>query len=652
MAGLVDLAQERGGVLVTVALMLPVLIGVSGFALDIGHWFGHKRHLQVQADASALAAASQFRYPCDNAAIINTATDYSGTKYNAQIADTPPDQVHRQFNSATWYNQPQTDPTVDTAPPCTSKMVDVKLTETDLPWFLKATQVVPFINAHARVSIFQKATSTGLLPISAIDVNPKAARAYFVDETTSPPTVIASTPLAPSGTSGGLATWSNPMDSSGVPRPVSVNIPSRDIGVRIALSGSTSTTCGDPLVACYDASSANGVVHIRGYDPASAATASAPQLRGAALYGDSCEDGYFTATAASYPCTVGMRAAIDFGGPPVSGTLVAATLPGSKAQYPLVLSNGEWSGGGIPIAQAMGPVKISLGWGTGCTTAKLSSCTATGTFDSAQRAYSASDAGSGPLKSVSVSENGVPDANSFPRCAAPATCPRDLVVTIGITGSLQNAQAITDPIVPLKIVSGNGSQTQALDCDDKLSKLRDELAGGCAPKYTDNQGTPCPAGATALWSTAQPWQCVAINTGQAPNQVAAGLNLRILGSNKPATCTDPNQWSKFGTNAWPPAGDPRIVQVFLTPFGSFSGSGGNTVPVTRFATFYITGWTGQGSGFDNPCQGNGDDPVPNGDAGTIVGHFIAYVDNVNNGGAGSELCDFNTLGSCVAVLTR
>ena len=89
-------------------------------------------------------------------------------------------------------------------------------------------------------------------------------------------------------------------------------------------------------------------------------------------------------------------------------------------------------------------------------------------------------------------------------------------------------------------------------------------------------------------------------------------------------------------------GDPRIVQVFLTPFGSFNGSGNTTVPVTNFATFYVTGWTAQGGGFANPCQGNGDDPVPGNDAGYIVGHFIKYVFALNTGGGSGELCDFTS----------
>jgi hypothetical protein len=141
---------------------------------------------------------------------------------------------------------------------------------------------------------------------------------------------------------------------------------------------------------------------------------------------------------------------------------------------------------------------------------------------------------------------------------------------------------------------------------------------------------------------------VAIQTGSATNQVPAGMNQRILGSDKPSSCTAPNHWNLFPNID---VHDPRIVQLVVTPFGSFSGSGNTTVPVTDFATFYVTGWTASGSGFGNPCQGNGDDPVPNNDAGYIVGHFIKYIQTLNTGG-GTTSCDTNAFGACVAVLTR
>jgi hypothetical protein len=78
---------------------------------------------------------------------------------------------------------------------------------------------------------------------------------------------------------------------------------------------------------------------------------------------------------------------------------------------------------------------------------------------------------------------------------------------------------------------------------------------------------------------------VDIRTGQAVNQVAARMNQRILGTDKPTTCTSPNHWSSFPNLS---KSDRRIVSVFLTPFGTFQGSGSGTVPIQDFGTFYVT----------------------------------------------------------------
>jgi hypothetical protein len=252
---------------------------------------------------------------------------------------------------------------------------------------------------------------------------------------------------------------------------------------------------------------------------------------------------------------------------------------------------------------------------------------------------------SGPIQGVQVSESGVGGANSFQ-----VGTTHTLTVQIGILGSLQYASSVNDPIVSLRVV---GNQNQSLDCDPGYTNLKDELANGCRPQYTKNSGFACPT-QTTLWASAQPWPCVAIDTGHATNQVSEGMNLRVLGASKPNTCTQPNNWSQFPNL---PIGDPRIVAVFLTPFGSFDGTGGNTtVPTTNFAFFYVTGWTGQGNGFNNPCQGNGDDPVPNNDPAVIVGHFIKYVQTINTGGGGPGFCDLSqgslNTGACVAVLTQ
>ena len=103
---------------------------------------------------------------------------------------------------------------------------------------------------------------------------------------------------------------------------------------------------------------------------------------------------------------------------------------------------------------------------------------------------------------------------------------------------------------------------------------------------------------------------------------------------------------------WNPNGDKRIVGVYLTAYGAFSHTAGTslTIPITDFATFYITGY--DGSPCTNPpvaATDHPDDPIP--DKGTIVGHFIKYVDRLNTGG-GTTPCDANTFGSCVPVMTK
>ena len=65
---------------------------------------------------------------------------------------------------------------------------------------------------------------------------------------------------------------------------------------------------------------------------------------------------------------------------------------------------------------------------------------------------------------------------------------------------------------------------------------------------------------------------------------------------------------------------------------------------SRLATHgRVTGWHGSQS----TCPG--DDLAPDK---SIVGHFIKYVEVLNDGSAGEEHCELTQLGSCVAVLTN
>ncbi len=701
-----QLSDPKGAALVIFAIWLPVLALFGTFVLDVGNWFVHKRHLQTQADAGALAAGGSFNQ-CfgsgGSTAVENMARRYAGdpgasSGYNAQVGGSNRGTLTIRINNKVYaVGGPGPDDTVE-APACTAEMVDVKATEANLPLFLGVIpsflnlRLLPAINAHARVEVRSETSSRGALPVGVPDVNPISAVATFVDDSTgaalSGCTDSASSVALPTCTvpllrgitlGNGVVVW----DSTGSVATVPVGV--TNVGVRIALAGTAlcnptatpqcgaavsaaagSALCNQVLVTCYEIGSATSLVRIRGWSSTpSGAQPSPPQARSVRLVpGGGCADPYFSSDKELCP-NVQIAAHVDVGSLAASSVVITA-FGGGCPNKGCTLTHGTgdlWTSGDIAIS-GTGVVPFTLAWeeqsgtvtGLGaCNNKGNNPCKGTFSPDPMRRSYIGTDALSGPIKLLQVwnYDGGAPGtfwADSFQSDATPNT--HKLAIKLGITASLGNATSVADPIVALRVIGG--SQNQSLDCDPNYSNLYQELANGCRPTYARNTGTPCPGNASALWGTPQPWPCVAVQTGNATNQVPRGLNLRVLGNEKPNVCPAAgqpghNNWSMFPNL---PVGDPRIIQVFLTPFGSFSGSGSTTVPVVNFATFYLTGWTGQGSGFNNPCQGNGDDPVPNNDPGTIVGHFIKYIDALNTGGGGTDLCDFNAFGNCVSVLTR
>ena len=52
--------DERGSILLFVIGFVPVAFAMAAFVIDVGNGAEHRRHLQLQADAGALAAAQEF----------------------------------------------------------------------------------------------------------------------------------------------------------------------------------------------------------------------------------------------------------------------------------------------------------------------------------------------------------------------------------------------------------------------------------------------------------------------------------------------------------------------------------------------------------------------------------------------------------------
>ena len=675
MSAVQRLGSDRGATLVIVATWLPVLVLFITFALDVGNWFEHKRHLQLQADAGALAAGGSFNAcaadwlvggTSGSTTLTNAARAYSGDPgsggaYNSQVGGSNRGTVTIRINSKTYQTGgPGPDDTV-AQPPCQALMVDVKATEARLPLFFGFVpnflhmDVLPAANAHARVQIFQVSAATGGLPLAVPDINPKHVSVTFVDE------AAGGTPLAGCANSctflltgptpaNGLSTWS----SNG---PVSIPVPSGggSIGMRVNVGGGAFSTCPNAGVICYDFGSNNGLVFIRGYLPTggSATQPNSPIVRGAWPTTASCNGSSFFSLTGTSTCSLGIAATVDFG----TGT-VDPTKPksqgGVKAQLSAVVNGTTvamaydattkiWSTPqtAFPMAANAGPLQVSLNWGEQdgqvtvngslktCTTNKNNPCT--GTFSGVQRVFGATDDRSGPVKAIALSESG--GAAGSPYALTPGT--HNLTVQVGLKPSLSIAR-VGDPPALLRLASTSGSHTYALDCGG--GNFRDQIVNGCATTYQINQADICPDPANPT-----PPDCVPVATGDKTGQLDQGMDQRFgTGS----SCA-PNNWASY-PNLNP--ADRRIVPLIVTDFGAFNGSGGSPasdVPVRTFATFYITGWDGSN------CSGNEPFPGPGTSTkGDIWGHFVKGIAGINTGGGGGTTCDVNALGECVAVLTK
>ena len=181
-----------------------MLFGLGAIVLDIGNWYVHKRHLQTQVDAAALAAAPSFSScffdpTAANLAIASTALSYAGdtardpSSVNQQVQT--PGNVRVTLNSQRYWaaGDPATptttgygiatDPVGDNSAgtPCATSTLDVKATDADVPKLFSWLGIRPDIKAHARVEIHQVKEESGFLPLAVPEIDPAYVYAIFVD---------------------------------------------------------------------------------------------------------------------------------------------------------------------------------------------------------------------------------------------------------------------------------------------------------------------------------------------------------------------------------------------------------------------------------------------------------------------------------------
>jgi hypothetical protein len=144
-----SLRSEDGGVLVMVTIWLRSSSS-SSFSSSTSATGSSTSAAQSQADASALAAARTFA----SVRISRSSTGRASTRVHIAVGHHVQPAGCRR-TTRTHHDElatnNQSSPSTHSAHglSCTAGMIDVKLTETDLPWYFGFGKVVSFINAHA-----------------------------------------------------------------------------------------------------------------------------------------------------------------------------------------------------------------------------------------------------------------------------------------------------------------------------------------------------------------------------------------------------------------------------------------------------------------------------------------------------------------------
>ncbi len=648
-SNLVDRARdERGGVVVLFALLIPTFLLVFAIATDVGNWFVHRRHLQMQVDAAALAGGSLFGncFSTDstmaagaNAAIEDEAARYAGlasSPYNLQVGGGS-SNVAVAYNSQTFPGGagPGADDT-ETNPPCLTPhlMFDVKETERNVPYLLAGVLsdagLLPEVQVHARARVQLKKVQilAGELPLAVPDVNPTHVAVTFVDEAGADGNSLGTYSLAKGSPSNGLNLWSGTANVAVPTLPGSGAAKSGElIGMRVSVGG-VDGSCGLNVQAgtgfiCYDWSNGTGLVAVRDY-PTSTGTLTAPVIkavwgvsRAACSLGNSSPFFSDATLAGATSCPMDLFVDVSAGANYANGTLTATINGVTRTMVAPATATGDWTS---PAAQPFsipadgGPYSVDLNWAcpSGCGNKGI-------TFTGVQRVFSGDDTDSGPVETIDVSEAGA-------RTYSAAAGSHSFAVTIGLKGSLDLSTSAQT--VALRLTGG--SRTTAIDCDGTgANAWRTAIVNGCQTPYQINSSDLCPDPSPP----SGPADCVPVETGKMANSAASALNTRFAG------CPADN-WPSYTDT------DPRIVKLMITDYSALDGSGKTTIPVQDFAAFYVTGWDGANCGNNQPWPFAGSS-----DKGDIWGHFIKYIQPDPNAVA-KDVCDPKGLTPCIPVLVK
>ena len=531
-------AREHGQVTVFFALLIPVLFAIAAIVLDVGNWYVHKRHLQTQVDAAALAAGPAFvgcfhDATAANLAIASRALAFAGDtlrpgKYSPTAAEgttnlqvQEPGDVRIALNSSTYWTDanglvPGTngyglDNTLDSGDadllgdPCNERYLDVKATDDDAPLLWGLIPATPSPKSKAKVEVHDIESFIGMLPWAVPEIDPARVAALFVNEDNGS---IIRTQLLNKADDPSLP-WSEWQTAAGY-TSLTLGTPNDNTGVIILVSKNDSDPldnvpntiagyCGQSpgLVSCYGRPVAqnNGVSFIHAYNGGDNGTLADPIVRGVELTNVDCSTPgsapYFTLDG---DCTAHISATIDFGvagNPAAFPNCVEVTAsPGGNMTY-----TGDTPAGttfeatmSLPAFTGRTQTILDLNWKSRNPTRANCSQQLTGSFDKVAAPYVA-NGGSGPIQYLDLAayygNSGLPvgDANSVEK-NDPGNPTYDYVVTVGLPQPLQ-VLPYTAPSLLLRMASPSGSQNRAFDCDKNVN-FADEIINGCETRYIEN----------------------------------------------------------------------------------------------------------------------------------------------------------------------
>ena len=418
--------NESGQVLVFFALLIPVIFAIGAIVIDVGNWYVHKRHLQTQVDAAALASGPQFvgcfnDPAAANLAIASRALAYAGdTLRPGQYGPgAPPSTTNLQFqepndvrvalNANRYWDKADglvpgmdgygLDNTLDSADadllgdPCNERYLDAKATDDDAPPIWGLIPITPSPKTHAKIEIRDLESAVDMLPWAVPEVDPAAVVALFVNEDIpagQTGSVFASQLLIASDDPGlPWSEWVTPVGQENVTldgghENTGVVILTSQNDANPTITGTLSEICGQgdgspatrALITCFGnnlgnpplPSQTSGLSFIHGYNGGGGGTVSTPIVRQVELVAIGCTAADLTAPYFTLDggCSATVSAVVDWGNFPGNGD--PRPLSAACAR----VSGYDWTPGGVGGALGTWTGNVNLPAGSGRQAVNLS----------------------------------------------------------------------------------------------------------------------------------------------------------------------------------------------------------------------------------------------------------------------------------------